>query len=264
MKLKYSAEIKDYIKQNVKGITTKALVDLVNAKFGTDFTESKMRSFKKNYGLTNGIGRGAPASQSSKLYPEEVRKFILENYIGVGHQSMADMLNKTFGRNYTKEQMKAYYARFKLDSGLTGRFPPGNIPPNKGKKGMGGWEPTQFKKGNKPANWVPIGSERITKDGYIQVKVQEGGFQKNWRGKHILIWEEVNGPLPKGHAVLFGDSNNRNFDLDNLLLVSRSQLVRLNQNNLIQNDLELTKTGIVIADIYNKIGERKRKGVVKA
>lgn len=49
------------------------------------------------------------------------------------------------------------------------------------------------------------------------------------------------------------------FDPENLLLVSRAQLARMNQKGLIQNDVELTKTGIIIADIYNKIGERKKR-----
>lgn len=48
-------------------------------------------------------------------------------------------------------------------------------------------------------------------------------------------------------------------DIDNLILVSRKQLLILNNNNLIKNDVELTKTGIIIADIYSKINERKVK-----
>jgi len=74
----------------------------------------------------------------------------------------------------------------------------------------------------------------------------------------VLIWERHNGPVPPGHVVIFGDGNRRNFDPGNLLLVSRKQLVRLNQRGLIQNNAELTKMGIIIADIHNKIGERKR------
>lgn len=258
---KYSEEVRTFIEQNVKGMSTGTLAELVNGQFGTEFTESKMKSYKTNNGLKSGIGCGIPAGQPTKLYPEKVRKFIAEHYVGVGHQNMADLLNKTFSTSYTKDQMKAYYARFKLDSGLTGFFHKGSIPFNKGKKGISypGMEPSQFKKGNKPANWVPIGSERLSKDGYVEIKVQDGKLQKNWRGKHIVIWEEHNGPLPKGHAILFGDRDTRNFDLDNLILVSRKQLVRLNQHNLIQNDAELTRTGIIIADICNKIGERKKK-----
>lgn len=64
--------------------------------------------------------------------------------------------------------------------------------------------------------------------------------------------------MPKGHAVIFGDGNRRNFELDNLILVSRAQLAILNKHNLIQMDAELTRTGVVIADIYKKIGEWKK------
>ncbi|UTI41097.1 HNH endonuclease [Niallia sp. RD1] len=58
--------------------------------------------------------------------------------------------------------------------------------------------------------------------------------------------------------MIFGDKNRRNFDINNLLLVSRKQLVRLNQNNLIQEDTELTKAAITVVDIYSKLGELKR------
>lgn len=254
---KYSEEIHDFIRENVKGLTAKALVKLVNAEFGTDFTESKMKSYKTNHGLKSGTRCGIPEGTPTKLYSVEVREFIRNNYVGVGHQGMADMLNKIFGTNYTKGQMKAIYARFKLNSGKTGRFPKGYIPANKGKRGRSypGMEATQFKKGEIPRNWWPVGTERLRADGYVWKKVAE---PNKWREKHVLIWEAANGPRPKKHVVIFGDKNHQNFDLDNLILVSQAQLVRLNQKHLIQDDSELTKVGILIADISNKIGERKK------
>ncbi|TGE37084.1 HNH endonuclease [Desulfosporosinus fructosivorans] len=172
---------------------------------------------------------------------------------------MADMLNKVFDTKYTKGQMKAIYARFKLNSGRTGRFRKGNAPVNKGKKGYSypGMVATQFKKGNIPRNWWPVGTERLRADGYVWKKV--AGPNK-WREKHVLIWEAANGPRPKKHVVLFGDGNRQNFEPDNLILVSQKQLVRLNQKHLIQNDAGLTRTGIIIADIHNRIGERRKAG----
>ncbi len=259
--MRYPEEVKKFISENVQGTSVRDLVALVNAEFDLNFTETKMRCFMKNHKLKNGRPTGIPAGMPSKVYPDEVKEFIKANYKGVGPKKMAELLNETFGTSYTHSQMKAWYSRHKLNSGVSGYFPKGHEPANKGKKGISypGMEVTQFKKGHKPHNWVPIGSERVTKDGYIQVKIQEGKFQKNWKCKHILIWEEAHGPVPEGHAIIFGDGNKRNFDLDNLLLVSRAQLVRMNQNKLIQDDTELTKTGILIADIYNKIGERKRE-----
>ncbi len=36
-------------------------------------------------------------------------------------------------------------------------------------------------------------------------------------------------------------------------------MVRMNQLGLIKNNVELTKTGALIADIHNRIGERKKE-----
>lgn len=254
---KYSEEIHDFIRENIKGLTTKALVKLVNAEFGIDFTESKMKSYKTNHGLKSGTMCGIPEGTPTKLYSAEVREFIRNNYVGVGHQGMADLLNEKFGTNYTKGQMKAIYARFKLNSGRTGRFRKGNAPVNKGKKGYSypGMVATQFKKGQIPRNWWPVGTERLRADGYVWKKVAE---PNKWREKHVLIWEAKNGKRPAKHVVIFGDSDQLNFDINNLILISQAQLVRMNQKHLIQGDVELTKTGIIIADICNKIGARRR------
>lgn len=256
---KYSADVHSFIAENIKGKTPREIVMLVNSKFSTNFTESKMKSYKANHGLKSETPVGLPAGMPTELYPDEVRKFIETNFHGVGHGDMAKLLNKTFGTNFTQTQMKAYYSRFRLNSGLTRHFPKGHVPVNKGKKGEGGWEPTQFKKGNVPPNRLPIGSERIdSKDGYIYVKVQDGHLNKNWKQKHVIVWEKHNGQVPKGHVVIFGDGNILNFDINNLISVSRGQLAALNQKGLIQKDADLTRTAIVITDIFHKISERKK------
>lgn len=148
--------------------------------------------------------------------------------------------------------------RLKLDSGLKGYFTKGHEPENKGKKRISypGMEETQFKKGNRPVNFRPVGSERVNVYGYVEIKIAD---PRTWRLKHQVVYEQHNGPIPKKHAVIFGDGNNRNFEPTNLILVSRKQLVRLNQHHLIQNNADLTRVGVIIADIQNKVGERKRR-----
>ncbi len=192
------------------------------------------------------------------FYTAEEIEYLKEVALGRSNKEITEMFNKKFKLNLSEKIISATRKRYGIKTGSDGRFGKGNIPFNKDKKGLTGANKTSFKKGNKPHNWVPIGSERITKDGYIQIKIQEGKFQHNWKGKHILIWEESNGPVPKGHNVIFGDGNNRNFDLDNLILVSKKQMLILNRNSLIQNDAELTKTGVLIADLYSKISDRKK------
>ena len=108
----------------------------------------------------------------------------------------------------------------------------GNVPWNKGisHPASGRSAQTQFKKGIKPKNWRPIGSERITKDGYLQRKMTDTGVsRKDFVPVHHLVWLEHTGqPVPKGHALIFKDGNNRNLDISNLELLTRADLMRRN------------------------------------
>ena len=194
----------------------------------------------------------------AKKYTKEHIEYLREITPGRTNKEITKMFNEKFNLNISESALAQVRKRRGIKTGSDGKYKKGRKPWNKGKKGFMGPNKTSFKKGHKPHNWVPIGSERITKDGYIEIKIQEGKFQKNWRGKHILVWEEHNGPVPEGHAVIFGDGNNRNFDLDNLILVSRAQLLKLNQQGLIKNDADLTRTGVIIADLQMKISERSK------
>lgn len=260
---KYPAEIREFIENNAAGTRPADLVTMVNDKFGTAFNYKKMCAFLKNHkirtGTTNGLAKGAP----TKLYPAEVREFIQKNYVGVGHQGMADLLNKKFGTQYTKGQMKSWYSRMKLNSGRTGRFKKGNEPANKGKKGIHLSPQTEFKKGHRPHNHLPVGTEIWRQDRrkkreieYLYVKIAEPNV---WAPKHRLIWEAAHGPLPKGTKIVFADRNPRNLSLDNLIALSGSELARMNQNGLFFGDPEATKVGVTIAKIKARSGELSRK-----
>ncbi|QMV44447.1 HNH endonuclease signature motif containing protein [Cohnella cholangitidis] len=187
----------------------------------------------------------------------DVKSFIHEHYRGTPFLELVRLVQGRFGESSTYNQIRAYVHNHKLWNGLDGRIKPGNVPFNKGKKAPGtGHKPTQFKKGNRPANYMPVGSERINTDGYVDVKIAD---PNKWVQVHLLIWEAVNGPIPVGHVVIFADANKLNTHPDNLVLVSRGQLARLNQNHLIKGDAELTKSGIVVADLISKIAERSKK-----
>lgn len=194
-------------------------------------------------------------------YTPEQRMFIENNIKGLGNKELTEMFNRQFNLSLAISQIKTYKGNHGLSSGLTGQFKKGQEPWNKGKKGYIGANKTSFKKGNVPANYRPVGSERIcSKDGYVLIKVQDKGkYQERWKLKHKVIWEEVNGPVPEGYAIIFGDGDKTNLDIDNLILVSRSQLLQLNRHDLIKDDIDLTRTGIIIADLHLATGRRMRK-----
>lgn len=202
----------------------------------------------------------------NRKYTAEHIKFIDDNINGRHHREMAAMFNAHFGTDFPASAIMSLAFRNGLKNGIDCHFNKGHeptqfrkgmIPWNKGKKGVvtGGKE-TQFKKGQKGWNYKPVGTERVNTDGYVEIKIAD---PKTWKAKHIIIWEEANGPVPSGMCLIFADGNQLNVTLDNLLLVSRRELAVMNKRGLIANNAELTKTGVVIADIYLKIGERKKK-----
>jgi hypothetical protein len=117
------------------------------------------------------------------------------------------------------------------------RFHKGHVPANKGLR-RPGWAPgrmkeTQFKKGERRGVAVrlyrPIGTERISKDGYLERKVNDDlPLQRWWRAVHLLVWEAAHGRVPKGHAIVFRNGDKRDIRLDNLQCISRRELMARN------------------------------------
>ena len=256
----YSKEVVEFIRENVSGRTAEELSILVNEKFGTNFDKNKMKSFKQNYKIRSGREHLKGMKKETELYPKEVLEFILQNYKGKGHSEMAKLLNEKFGTEYTAMQIKAFYGSRKLDSGITGRFPPGNVPFTKGKKGFysKGSEKGWFEKGHTPLNKLPIGSVVKKTDGYLWRKIGEGS--RDWKQEHILRWEEKNGPVPKGFCLTFLDGNRENIEISNLAIVSRAEHVTLTKLNLRSEEPEITETGILITKLYLEKQKRKKAG----
>jgi len=174
---------------------------------------------------------------------------------------MTDLFNRHFGEPVTVAQMTNFLRNHKLRNGRDTRFRPGRISPNKGIKGVWhkGSEATWFKKGSRPASYMPVGSERVNGDGYVQVKISDRKKQawKRWKSKSVILWEAHHGKVPKGHAIIFADGNKLNLALDNLLLVSRAELAVMNNKRLISTNRELTLAGKAVADIKLLIAKRK-------
>jgi hypothetical protein len=186
-------------------------------------------------------------------YTQAQIRFINKKIAGRSVAEMTKLFNKHFGISLTVGQMKSFIGNHHLRNGLCGRFSPGLIPHNKGVKGLHYSRATEWMPGHKPWNYEPIGSERITRDGYLEIKIAAPRF---WKGKHILIWEKANGAVPKGIVIIFADGDKTNFKLKNLLMISRGELAVMNHCGLIYNNADFTKTGKIIADLKIKISER--------
>lgn len=202
----------------------------------------------------------------SRFYTNEHIKFIKDNVKGITLKELTQRFNNKFGLNVKETSIANIKNRYRLKSGIVGgQFVKGQTPSNKGKKwseymseeGQKNSRKTTFKKGNIPANRRPIGSERISERDGVLIKVRDGYNTKNWMPKSRYIYEKANGKIPEGHKIIFADGNNRNFDLDNLVLVSNAEELIMNRNNLFKSEPELTKAGVAVAKLLNKTNKRK-------
>ena len=178
-------------------------------------------------------GRAVPYSAAEMSWLEERQTApILEWHAGfVETFSRADVM---------PSHLHALRKRKGWLTGRTGRFTAGQEPASKGKQceaGRGGRHPnaqkTQFRKGERRGVAVrlykPVGTERMSKDGYLERKVNDGlPLQARWRAVHLVRWEEENGPLPAGHALKCLDGDRLNTDPGNWECLPRAVLARLN------------------------------------
>lgn len=140
--------------------------------------------------------------------------------------------------------------------GNSGSFKKGHVPWNKGLKGCFGARRTSFKKGNLPHNTREMYSERLSKEGYIEIKV---GLNR-WISKHRYIWEQYHKKeVPKGKVVIFLDGNNRNFEIENLKLISRGALLILNNRyKHITKDRELMNSCVDLSELIISLKKKER------
>jgi len=179
--------------------------------------------------------RGKPIaySETEMRWLEENRMLVISDY----HRAFC----VAFGReDVTAGHLHALRKRKGWKTGRTGLFEKGSVPANKGKPcppGTGGRHPnaraTQFRKGHGRTGvaakvYKPIGTERITRDGYRERKIHDGmPLQSRWRAVHLIEWERENGPIPDGYALKCLDGDKANTAPSNWEAIPRSMLPRL-------------------------------------
>lgn len=260
----YTKEMIDYLKEITPGRFTEEVTEMFNQKFNMQLTENKIKSLRSNYKIRSGIPaslRGVKANQGKRIFSDEQERFIRKNVQGKSNKDLAELINHTFGLQITIAQIKGWKANHKLSSGLTGYFERGHVPINKGTKGMFnvGGNKTSFKKGQPARNHKPVGTERIDRDGYVIVKVQDDGpWHKRWHPKHKLEWEKVHGKIPPGFVLIFLDGNKQNITMENLKLVTQAQNLQLNRKQWRSEIPEATLAGVNLTQIQAKVTKHKK------
>ena len=123
--------------------------------------------------------------------------------------------------------------------GNKGSFKSGNVPWNRDKKGIHLSPETEFKPGQN------VGKDSNFWKGGIQKPKSDcthlyAGPNKRIR-RPVFVWEKRYGKIPKGWCVIHLDKNKDNDDIDNLMIIPRGILMRINSN---RNPIEFTRESI--------------------
>jgi len=160
-----------------------------------------------------------------------------------------------------KNGIKFEYDRFiddfntKFERDLTQNKLHGILTKRKIKLGKPNWN---LINGLKAQSNYKIGDERTT-GRYTFVKVNENYWEDCWKPKHVIMYEKHhNIKIEDGEYVSFLDRNTKNFDIDNLVLLSQKGLGKMSKYNHI-NNIEIRKTAYTICKtecILEEIMER--------
>ena len=201
-------------------------------------------------------------------FPNEITRTIAAD-LGRSEQSVSAYA-AYLGLKKSAEHLAAHGGRLtgKDNRGGRTRFQPGHQTWNKGAHYAPGGRcgETQFKPGQRPHTWVPIGTEAINDDGYLKRKVRDdaplGMTRRNWVFVHRELWEKHNGPIPRGHAVVFRNGDKADIRIENLELVTTRELMKRNSvHNLPAPLLEVVRLkGAVVRQVNRR---RKASGQSK-
>lgn len=194
--------------------------------------------------------------------PKEI-KMLLTQYPTTTTPEMCKMLGRSVGSIYsmanvlgitkTEDYLRKHVHVMDPKLGAKTRFKPGQEAHNKGKKMpahvYAKARRTMFKPGQLPHNTL--------QDGVIRTRTDKNGTKRpfirvalgKWVEMKNHVWEQANGPMPKGHCIALKDGNPFNYKLENLECITMAENM---QRNTIHNYPEEIKSTIRIVAKLNK------------
>jgi hypothetical protein len=184
---------------------------------------------------------------------------LVEHYPHRSTKEVAELINRTVKQCYCKANLLSLHKTSQYlatdfsgrirNSNIKAQFPKGNIPWNKGMKGLQiGGQITQFKKGNVPPNHRPVGSTRIDEEGYTSIKIAE---PRKWVLLHRHLYELEYGKINRNEVIVFRDKNRSNFDINNLEKISMSE--NMERNRITKYPIEIQETIKALNKLWHAI-----------
>lgn len=250
MRFIYTNQQLAFISEQYKKVGVPELTVAFNLEFELEKTAQQIKSAIKNNRFTCGRKTGALNKGKYSSVTDEQALFLRSGYKSMNCNDLTVAFNREFELEKTFSQVRAFLRNHKCLSGRTGQFNQGDVSWNTGTKGVMKPNSGNFKKGVRPLNYKELGSERVTVDGYIEIKT---GEPREWSLKQRVVYEREFGPIPAGHNVRFRDGIRAHCDIENLFLVSDHENALLNRKYKVNHQpLECRDTLVLLARIDAK------------
>ena len=236
MAKRYTAEFLAAVAALYPHHSRREVADRVNARFGTQVTVNHIKHLAARRGWRQSA---ATRSAACRLMPPAHVARLRALYATLPASACAAKVNDEFGARYTAVQvqncLRSYGIRVPAGKANRGQFQhsANSYTPPKGHR----FSPaTEFQPGHNgvPSRRTPIGHERMSATGLL-VKVAQTnpytGAPSRYVRKARWVWEQAHGAIPPGSMVVQVDGDPANCDLDNLVLLTRAEMLALNHKD---------------------------------
>jgi len=261
---RYSKTIQDTIRELYPHHSSFETTRLLNERLGTDLSREAVRA----WATRNRVRQLKTTRRRTRcLLNEEQETLFRALYKTYAGGTCARILNLRFGTNHTASQIKRFAITHKIgadrhyNAGHFSALNPGFRPA----KGVRMSKETEFKKGDIPKNTVPLFTQRTNRDGHIEIKVPKRNPYTGAATRFVALarwrWEQAHGDIPKGMSVVHVDGNKTNNGIDNLTLLTRAELLTLNNPRKVPvfTKPELNGQRIALARLITATEKRERE-----
>ena len=212
-----------YIKRIAKGNKKKTILEKVNKKFNLALNINQLNNCMYSRGIKARIRH---------TWTDEQVEYLKSIAEGTPRKDIVDKINEKFNLNLSMQQIRDCMNDRGIRNNIDKKF--------------------SAKDGNRCQQEKPIGTISKWECGYTRIKTGDN----EWEFIQRYVWKKHYGEIPPGHSVIFLDGNTDNYNIENLALVNRNELMKYNSMRLNSNDQELNKVAVNLAKLMTKVKEK--------
>ena len=214
-----------YIKRIAKGNKKKTILEKVNKKFNLTLNINQLNNCMYSRGIKARIRH---------TWTDEQVEYLKSIAEGTPRKDIVDKINEKFDLNLSMQQIRDCMNDRGIRNNIDKKF--------------------SAKDGNRCQQEKPIGTISKWECGYTRIKIGDN----EWEFIQRYVWRKHHGEIPPGHSVIFLDGNTDNYNIENLALVNRNELMKYNSMKLSSDNQELNRVTVNLAKLMTKSKELER------